>query len=118
MTVPSRVRVHEPFKVQAVVYSNVSARAHLAILRNGALLHESAVELSPGANVYAFVEQADASGLQEYEAVVNSDADPEPENNRYQAFVHVEGQPRVLHAMGGAEAGHYVSGALRAQGLT
>ena len=51
MTVPSRVRVHEPFKVQAVVYSNASARAHLAIMRNGALLHESAVELSAGANV-------------------------------------------------------------------
>jgi Mg-chelatase subunit ChlD len=118
MTVPSRVRVHEPFKVQAVVYSNVSARAHLAIMRNGALLHESGVELSAGANVYAFVEQADAPGLQEYEAVVNSDADAEPENNRYQAFVHVEGPPRVLHAMGGAEAGHYVSAALRAQGLT
>ena len=48
----------------------------------------------PGANVYSFVEQADKPGLQEYEAIVNSDADSEQENNRYQAFVQVTGAPQ------------------------
>ena len=94
-----------------------ATRAHLVIMRNGVLLHESEVELAPGANVYSFVEQADTPGLQEYEAIINSDTDSEPENNRYQAFVQVKGAPKVLHAVGEPEAGRYVSAALRAQGL-
>lgn len=117
VTVPSQVRVHEPFKVQAVVHSNEPARAHLAIMRNGMLLREIEVDLKPGANVYSFVEQANAPGLHEYEAIINSDADGEPENNRYQAFVQVQGPPRVLHAVGEPGSGRYVSSALRAQGL-
>ncbi|HYN63618.1 MAG TPA: VWA domain-containing protein, partial [Candidatus Limnocylindrales bacterium] len=118
LTVPSQVRVHEPFKVQAAVHSNEPTRAHLVIMRNGLLLHESEVDLKPGANVYSFVEQADAPGLHEYEAIINSDADSELENNRYQAFVQVQGAPKVLHAVGEPEAGRYVSSALRTQGLT
>ena len=117
VTVPPRVRLHEPFTVQAVVRSNDFARAHLAFLRNGVLLREFTVELEPGANVYSLVEQADAPGAQEYEAIVNSDADSEPENNRYQAFVQVSGAPRVLHVVNDPEAGRYVSAALKAQGL-
>ena len=117
MTVPSRVRLHEPFKVQTVVQSNESARAHLVIMRNGVLLRESEVELEPGANVFTLVEQAGTPGLHEYEAIINSDADSVQENNRYQAFVQVMGAPQVLHAVGEPEAGRYVSAALKAQGL-
>ena len=117
VTVPPRVRLHEPFKVQTVVRSNESTRADMVIMRNGALLREFTVELEPGANVYSMVEQADTQGLQEYEAIVNSDADTEPANNRYQAFVDVAGAPKVLHVVGGPEAGRYVSAALKAQGL-
>ncbi|HEY7742335.1 MAG TPA: VWA domain-containing protein [Burkholderiales bacterium] len=117
VTVPPRVRVHEPFNVQAVVRSNESARAHLAFMRDGVLVRESPVELEPGANVFSLVEQADTPGLQEYEAIINSDADSEPANNRYQAFVQVSGAPRVLHVVDDREAGRYVSAALRAQGL-
>ena len=117
LTVPSRVRVHEPFKVQTAVHSNESGRAQLIIMRNGTLLHESEVQLAPGANVYSFVEQADAAGLQEYEAIINSDTDSEQENNRFQAFVQVTGAPKVLHAVSEPEAGRYLSAALSAQGL-
>ena len=117
VTVPPRVRLHEPFSVQAVVRSNESALAHLAFMRNGVLLREFTVDLQPGANVYSLVEQAGAPGLQEYEAIINSDADGEPANNRYQAFVQVSGAPRVLHVVDDPEAGRYVSAALRAQGL-
>jgi Mg-chelatase subunit ChlD len=117
VTVPPRVRLHEPFNVLAVVRSSEAARAHLAFTRNGALLRELAVELEPGMNAFALVEQADTPGLREYEVIVNSDADSEPANNRYQAFVRVAGAPRVLHVVDHPEAGRYVSAALRAQGL-
>jgi uncharacterized membrane protein len=111
------VRLHEPFTVQTVVRSNESTRAHLVIMRNGVLLREFTIELEPGMNAYSLVEQADTPGLQEFEAIVNSDADSEPANNRYQAFVRVSGAPRVLHVVDDPEAGRYVSAALRAQGL-
>jgi len=117
VTAPAQVRVHESFKVQAVVHSSEPTRAHLAILRDGVLLRESEVDLKPGANVYSFVEQAHAPGLHEYEAIINSDADGEQENNRYQAFVQVQGPPRVLHVVGEPGSGRYVNSALKAQGF-
>jgi Mg-chelatase subunit ChlD len=117
MTVPPQVRPHEPYSVQAVVMSSLPTRGHLVIARNGVVLRDAAVELKPGPNVYTIVDQSDQAGLQEYEATIDSEADGEPENNRYQAFVQVTGAPRVLHVVGGPADGRYVSAALRAQGL-
>jgi Ca-activated chloride channel homolog len=118
VTVPPQVRLHEPFDVRVAIHATATARAHLVIMRNGALSHQSEVTLEAGGNVYSFVEQGALPGLQEYEAIVSAEADSEPENNRYQAFVQVTGPPRVLHAMGDRQAGYYVSAALKAQGLT
>lgn len=117
MTLPSEVRVHEPFEVQTVVHSTGSARAQLVFMRNDVVLHEAEVDLKPGANVYSFVEQAETPGLQEYEAIVNSEGDTQQENNRYSAFVQVKGAPRVLHVMGDPQAGRYLDAALKAQGI-
>jgi Mg-chelatase subunit ChlD len=118
VTVPSQVRAHEPFRVEAVTHSSEAARARLVIRRNGVLLREAEVDLRPGTNFHSFVEQADAPGLHEYEAIIVSDGDGEQENNRYQAFVQVQGPPRVLHVVGEPEAGRYLTAALTAQGIT
>jgi Mg-chelatase subunit ChlD len=115
--VPSQVRVHEPFEVRTAVHSARAGQAQLLILRNGQLLREVALTLTPGTNEYGFVEQADSGGLREYEAIVNSDRDTEQENNRYQAFVEVSGAPRVLHVVGAPGMQQHVSAALGAQGL-
>ena len=48
---------------------------------------------------FVVAEEAEQAGLHEYEAVVNSEADAVPENNRYQAFVQVQGAPRVLRLL-------------------
>lgn len=117
ITVPSQARAHEPFRVEAVMYSSESTRAHLVVMRNGVLLREAEVDLQPGTNFHSFVEQADAPGLHEYEVIINSDGDGEQENNRYQAFVQVRGPPRVLHAFGEPEAGRHLTAALKAQGI-
>jgi Mg-chelatase subunit ChlD len=117
LVAPSQVRRDEPFTVQTVVQAADATRAHLIVMRNGAPLQETTIDLQAGANVHSFVAQASEPGLQEYEVIVNSDADSEPENNRYHAFVQVMGAPKVLHAIGDAESGRYVSAALKAQGL-
>jgi len=117
MELPSQVRVHEPFQVRATVLSTHTGNARLLILRDGELLREVPMALVPGANQYSFIEQADAGGLREYEAIINSDLDAEPENNRFQAFVQVSGAPRVLHVVGEDGMQRHVSAALTAQGL-
>ena len=117
MSVPQTVRLHEPFTVQATVHSNAATRGQLSILRNGTPVHEAAVALAAGANVYTFVEQPDTPGLQAYEAIINSDADSEPANNRYQAFVRVAGAPQVLHVAGVRADSRHLGAALTAQGL-
>lgn len=118
ITAPARVRVHEPFEVEIVLESKNAARAHLVIRRNGAPLDDITLTLKPGRNVHSLVDKVSLAGLYEYEAVINSEADDIQENNRYQAFVHVRGAPKVLHAIGKPGWGRYVTEALRAQGLS
>ncbi|MGI9334102.1 MAG: VWA domain-containing protein [Gammaproteobacteria bacterium] len=114
---PQWVRVHEPFEIQMTLHSTEQASAELLVLRNGAIVREISLTLEPGSNVHSLVEQASEAGLYEYEAIVNSEVDGIPENNRFQAFVQVRGEPKVLHVSGQPQWGRYVNAALRAQGL-
>jgi Mg-chelatase subunit ChlD len=115
---PARVSAHEPFELRLQVHARRPVEAELVVLRNGALLENRTVQLRAGDNSIAFVEQAEDSGLVEYEAIVNPVRDGEPGNNSYQAFVEVSGVPRVLHAVGGEGEGAPLREALAAQGLT
>ena len=117
LAAPRRVREHEPFEVQMTLHSETHSDAHLVLMRDGAVLHDTQVALQPGSNTFTVVDEAPEAGLYEYEAVVNSDHDGVHENNRYQAFVQVRGAPRVLHAYGDAEPQPHLGAALRAQGL-
>ena len=117
LSAPPWVRVQEPFQAEVHLRSSRATPANLTILRNGTPISRHDVNLSAGLNVFSIVEEAFDTGLYEYEAVVNSEADQVPENNRYQTFVQVRGGPKVLHAVGDPEWGKYVSESLRAQGL-
>lgn len=117
LTAPPWVRQQEPFEVEVQLRSSRATPANLTILRNGTPISRHDVDLVTGLNVFSVVEEAFDTGLYEYEAVINSDTDQVPENNRYQTFVQVRGGPKVLHAVGDPEWGKYVTEALRAQGL-
>jgi len=114
---PSRVRVHEPFRVEVALHAREAARAQLLVLRDGTLLAETEIDLVPGMNTWRVVDEAERPGLYAYEAIVNAPGDGAPENNRWQSFVHVDGPPRVLHAIGGDGDGAPLAAALEAQGL-
>ena len=117
MLAPSVVRSGEPFEVQVMIESRSAARAHLVLLRDGAVLREEEVRLAPGTNRYVIHEEAPESGLREYEAIINSESDLLPENNRHQVFVRVSGVPKVLYALGRADTEPFLPDALVAQGL-
>ena len=114
---PSVVRSGEPFEVQVAIESRSGGRAHLVLLRDGTVLRDEDLSLAPGTNRYVLHEEAPESGLREYEVIVNSDADRQPENNRHQTFVRVAGVPKVLYVRGGAGDALFLPEALRAQGL-
>ena len=114
---PSVVRSGEPFEVQVAIESRSGGRAHLVLLRDGTVLRDEELSLAPGTNRYVLHEEAPESGLREYEVIVNSDADRQPENNRHQTFVRVAGVPKVLYVRGGAGDALFLPEALRAQGL-
>ena len=114
---PPVVRSGEPFEVQVTIESRKSARVHLVLLRDGTVLREEELHLVPGANRYVLQEEAPESGLREYEAIVNSETDRLPENNRHQAFVRVSGAPKALYVLGGAGTERFLPDALEAQGL-
>jgi Mg-chelatase subunit ChlD len=115
--VPPWVRVQEPFDIEVTMQSSKTNRAHLVVMRNAVPIGERSITLKAGLNVVTLSEQVTKPGLYEYEAVINSDDDGVNENNRYQAFVQVRGEPRVLHAVGEAGWGRHVTQALRTQGL-
>jgi Ca-activated chloride channel family protein len=115
--VPPWVRVQEPFDIEVTMQSSKTNRAHLVVMRNAVPIGERSITLKAGLNVVTLSEQVTKPGLYEYEAVINSDDDGVNENNRYQAFVQVRGEPRVLHAVGEAGWGRHVTQALRKQGL-
>ena len=115
---PSWVRVQEPFDLEITLHANRSTETHLLVTRNAIPIGETKLSLEPGANVLTIPELVAEPGLYEYEAVINADRDGIQENNRYQAFVQVRGEPRVLHAVGQAGWGEHVTEALRTQGLS
>jgi Mg-chelatase subunit ChlD len=114
---PARVRVHEPFRLQVLLHAARPTRAQLLVLRDGVVLQDVELDLAGGLNAHRLVDEAQRSGLHAYEAVVNAPLDGAPENNRYTGFVQVDGPPRVLHVVGRAGDGRWVSAALAAQGL-
>ena len=114
---PAQVRANEPFRVQLTLQSDVSTRSELVVLRNGSLLRSQHVNLTAGFNTFSFVDQVGDAGLHEYEAILNSDNDQEQANNRYQTFVRVRGEPRVLHAVGQSADAQPVTQALSSQAL-
>ena len=117
LAAPAWVRAQEPFELEVTLLSSRATLANLTLLRNATPISRLDLELKGGENVFSVVEEAVDPGLYEYAAVINSEADTVPENNRYQTFVQVRGGPKVLHALGDLGWGRYVTEALRAQGL-
>ncbi|MBT6272560.1 MAG: VWA domain-containing protein [Chromatiales bacterium] len=114
---PRAVSSDEPFELRMVVQAAKAGVARMLLMRNGELIAERDVSLQPGMNQMVVVEQVEAAGLNEYEALILVPDDPIPENNRYQTFVQIAGPARILHAVGKDGWGEPLTRALRAQEL-
>lgn len=117
LTLPAEVRADEPFAARLTIDAANAGDAEVVLAHNGVVVDELRVSLAAGRNTFSLPQQVTDSGLHEFEIIVNRASDAVQENNRYQAFVRVRGEPRVLHVIGQPGEGDVFTAALRTQGL-
>ena len=96
LTLPQQVDSAEGFEIRGAIESLREAPARVRLLRDGALLAEREMRLSPGANSIVFRDSLALRGNHAYELLVEAADDTLAENNLLQGVVQVKGPPRVL----------------------
>lgn len=117
---PGRVDEGASYDVRVVVRSDEPAKGKLRVYRNEQYLGEIPVDLQGGrAQVIPIHQQADASGLYRYRAVLEVDgkSDTLTQNNEGVGTVQVTGKPRVLYAEGYPDQSGHLAKVLRDEGL-
>ena len=95
--VPSETRLKEPFVLEIITNSNQRMSGLLQILRNGELLQEGTVQLSEAQKgIIRIPQRITEPGLYRYDVRLKPEKDFQIENNSAQAWISVEGPPRIL----------------------
>ena len=118
MSLPARVKLGEPFELRIVATSLNPASGVVKIFRNRALVDQRAVALSPGKNRLTFRQTVEKPGVWAYEALLDTEDDTFPQNNRAMGAVEVRGRPRILYVTRKPGSGRYLADALAAQNVT
>lgn len=93
---PNEVKKNESFDAKVIVRSDEETEATVTLFRNGQLVGREPVHLTKGKNALLFPQKVVDQGMYEYQAVIETDKDTIPENNRASGFSYVQGKPRVL----------------------
>ncbi len=100
---PARAGQGETFQLEVDAWmaggdGTAAADAVLRVLGDGAIIHEEAVRLQPGANNFVVRLRAEAPGFTRYRVQLApaGGLDTYPQNNELAAFTEIVGQPRVL----------------------
>jgi len=117
LVTPPRIPLETPFNLRAVVRSTGAGPAGLILLKDGKLLSETEVNLSPGKNVFHFKDSVDKEGLYLYKAVINAPYDAVFQNNEGLSFTRGAERSRVLYLSEAGAGEVYPADALSAQGL-
>lgn len=118
LTLPQQVDSAEGFEVRGSIESVREAQARVRLLRDGAVLAEREMRLSPGANSVMFRDSLALRGNHAYELLVEAADDTLAENNLLQGVVEVKGPPRVLLLSAQKESQRIISRALQVQGYS
>src|SRR5688572_3787574 len=95
--VPSEARLKEPFVLEIVTNSNQRMSGLLQILRNGELLQEGTIQLMDAQKgIIRIPQRITEPGLYRYDVRLKPEKDFQIENNSAQAWISVEGPPRIL----------------------
>lgn len=114
---PSQASIGEKVNVRFVLNSTVATKADVTLIRNGAYVDKTSINVRPGKDVYEFPVTVDRSGFFTYELAIEPQQDTIAENNKAYAFTVVEGQPRLLYATGDAGELAYLPKTLRTHNI-
>jgi uncharacterized membrane protein len=93
---PSEVRADGPFDLRVVVDSTAEALGTIDVDRDGILVAQVPVRLTPGRNAFVVRQTLRDAGFHRYRATLRTDRDRDPRNNIGMGFVSVRGRPRIL----------------------
>lgn len=98
LTLPGEAKIGEPVEVKVVARSTHETNARIRLFRDGKLLGNRNVHLTPGKNVFVFPQSITEAGAATFEAQIETAKkdDTVAENNRALGFLNVQGKPRVL----------------------
>jgi len=100
VSLPPRTRPGEPFLIEADISGPADADIPIAILRNGAVIHQSTTQLRNGRAQPRFTDRLTAAGSHRYEILISPPDDPRPGNNRRDAWIELADKPRLLLVTG------------------
>ena len=122
LILPPTLAKAEPFAL-GVTMTNLNAKpveGTVSLYRNGQLLEDHTVTLSPGQSRYDFPVRAESAGLVSYRAdfkASNPALDAFPEDNSLQGWVGVGAQRKVLILTGNSRDARYLETTVRRSGL-
>lgn len=96
LSAPSEIALSQPFDLKATVDSSVNAEAILRLDRDGVIVSESSVTLTPGKSQLLISDVVDKPGFHRYRATLAAKGDTDQRNNVGSTFVNVRGKPRIL----------------------
>ena len=118
VSVPARVYAGDLFALDAIVYSQGSARANVTVRRAGEIVQEREVDLLAGRNRVETVIPAGESGSLLLEVSVAMARDTFAQNNTQGVFVAVAPTPDIAIIAPEPAAGEFLAQALAVQDLT
>ena len=116
LVAPPEIALGQAFDLRATIDSTVSGEAVLRLDRDGVIVKETKVRLSPGKSEYLLSDTIDQPGFSRYRVTLVSPTDTDDRNNVGATFVSVRGRPRVLVIQMDAKPGPFVN-AIREQNI-
>jgi uncharacterized membrane protein len=116
LVAPPEIALGQAFDLRATIDSTISGEAILRLDRDGAIVKEIKIRLSPGKSEYLLSDIIDQPGFSRYRVTLLSPTDTDNRNNVGATFVSVRGRPRVLVIQMDPRPGPFVN-AIREQNI-
>ena len=114
---PEDVRQQQPVAIEVRIVAQRAAEARVELASGERLLGTRSVRLPAGESSVSIPVRLTVQGVNELTARVAADGDEVPRNDELTRSVWVGPRPRVLYVEHHADSAHYLSDALRMQGM-
>ena len=115
---PEEIALKQSFSFEVVASGNRNTSAVLQVYRNGVLFQEGTLSLRKGEKqVVRLPQKIEEAGLYRYEFKLKTAEDFSTENNTREAWISVEGEPRILLVDAKPEDLEFLARALKNRGF-